>query len=182
VKRNGNQLIRDVRIAAEEPWQSKMLRTLDRNYRRAAHFEVNMSWLEPLILRDESSIASYNIANIQEIARQLGLQCQFRRQSDLSGAEVFAKKGSERLAAVCAEVGGTIYLAGDGADDYENAAIYEKAGIELWRNNFRSIPYRHVNPHGFIPGLSVLDALFNAGLDRTRQFLTKDQGEILRVD
>jgi len=122
------------------------------------------------------------MANIQEIARQLGLQCKFRRQSDLSRPEVFEKKGSERLAAICTEVGGRMYLAGDGADDYENALTYKKAGIELWRNNFQVIPYSHAESSEFVPGLSVLDALFNVGPDKTREFLTTEQEEIVRIN
>jgi hypothetical protein len=182
VRGHGYQKINEVVINDSHPWRKKLLRSLEVNYVKSEHFVRVMSWLEPMILRDTNNLSEYNIRNIKEIAKHLSLECRFARQSEMSRAEVFEKRGSERLAAICQEVGGHIYLAGDGAEDYENTLTYQKAGIGLYRNNFQEIPYTHVGSSEFIPGLSVLDALFNVGLDKTREFLTTEQEEIVRIN
>jgi hypothetical protein len=68
------------------------------------------------------------------------------------------------------KAGATRYISGQGARAYLDAELFEKAGIELVWQEFRHPVYPQ--GHGaFIPMLSSIDALFNCGLDGTRQLL-----------
>jgi hypothetical protein len=47
---HGVLAINEVEWADEQPWRSKLLKTLAANYPRAPFFKETMAWLEPLIL------------------------------------------------------------------------------------------------------------------------------------
>lgn len=165
------QPIHDVRIEDSQPWRKKLCKTFDANYRKAPHFAAVMAWVEPMIHRPCGMLAEYNRANIRQIASQLGLQTRFAVQSELSAPAIAEATGSERLVAICRELGGRTYLAGDGADGYEDAAAYEAGDIRTVKMGFRLSSYPQVGTKVFVGGLSILDAIFNLGLDRTRAML-----------
>lgn len=169
VVRRAGEEIRHVAIDDRTvPWRRKLLGSLETNYHPAAHYEALFPWVAGLVSREEARLAEYNVANITAIARRLGIDTPFVRQSELQRPEVFAAKGSERLAWICREVGADVYLAGDGADDYEDLAAYERMGIGHRRLGFRHPVYdQHAAGGEFLPGLSVLDALLCAGVEGT---------------
>ena len=106
----------------------------------------------------------------------LGLGATFVRQSDLREPEVFEARGSARLAAICRAVGADVYLAGDGADDYEDPAIYAERGVELRRLGFDHPKYAQGRGSTFVPGLSILDALLHLGRADTARLLAPPPG------
>jgi len=176
VRGHGYQNINEVVIDDKYPWRKKLLRSLEVNYGKCEYFHSVMSWIKPMILRPTSSLVEYNIENIKEVARYLDFDCRFIKQSDLSTPAVFEKTGSQRLAAICKELEGAVYLAGDGAYEYEDKSAYEKFGINLARNNFEAKPYPQVGVKELVPGLSIFDALLNAGVEETRRLLDFDLG------
>lgn len=169
-----NPGILDVRIDETQAWRKKLLRSLEMSYGKAPCFVESMSWIAPMIENPLIGLADYNISNVRETADRLGLRCRFVRQSELQTADVFKQKGSERLAAICREVGATTYLAGDGAEEYEDLSVYERAGLQVVRNCFRAVPYPQMGAGEFVPGLSVLDALLNVGERKTAGFLASE--------
>jgi len=171
VRTQGYQRIDEVMIDDKHRWRKKFLRSMEVNYSKCEHYEEVISLLEPMIFRDTRKLTEYNTSNIKEIVGYLGLKCRFVMQSECSNPEIFVKSGSDRLAEICREVGGKIYLAGDGAADYENESAYTKMNVTLVRSNFRLTPYRQVGVEEFIPGLSILDALFNIGVEDTANLL-----------
>jgi hypothetical protein len=169
--RHGYQKINEVLIDDKHRWRKKFLRSLQVNYCKCEHFKDVIAWLEPMIFRGTNNLSKYNISNVKEIVEYLGFKCHFAVQSESSNPEISVKTGSERLAAICKEVKGNVYLAGDGAADYENESAYTKMNVKLVRSNFRLTPYRQVGVEEFIPGLSILDALFNIGVEDTAKLL-----------
>jgi len=163
--------ILSVQIDETQAWRKKLLRSLEMSYGRAPCFAKCMPWIAPMIERPLAGLADYNVSNVKELAERLGLQCRFVRQSEMQGREVFEKKGSERLATICQEVGATTYLAGDGASEYEDLSNYERAGIRLIRNEFQALTYPQASASGHVAGLSILDALLNVGDGKTAGLL-----------
>jgi hypothetical protein len=161
----------DTRIQDKEPWRTKLVKTLEINYRKAPFFSRLICELAPLVENDEDNLAEFNIAGITTIARLLGLGCRFEKQSAMSAPAVFETRGSVRLTTICREVGATTYLAGDGAGGYEDASLYKSAGIRLVFNRFEPFVYPQVGSDAFAPGLSVLDALLNIGPAETSRLL-----------
>lgn len=147
--------IRDVVIDDDQPWRDKLVRTLDVTYRRAPGYAATAAWLSALITAPCTSLADFNIAAVQEIARRLGLESRFVRQSQIACAGA----GTELLISITRAMGCDAYLAGGGAGGYQQDALIAEAGIGLVYQNFSPTPYGE--PGRFIPGLSVIDYLMH---------------------
>lgn len=149
--------ILDAVMDDDQKWRSRLLKTLDANYRRAPRFEATMQWLEPLILAPEPNLAAFNICVIQTITLRLGLEKRFVRQSALA----VEGRSTDLLASIVKAVGGDAYLAGGGAAGYQQDEVFEREGLRLVYQNFTPKPYG--DPERFIPGLSVIDYLMHDG-------------------
>jgi hypothetical protein len=149
--------IAGVEIDDTKDWRTKLLKTLDANYRRAPNFDFAMRLVEPLVRNSESELAAFNINAITTIAGALGIVTRFLRQSDLnvSGA------ASEMLVSVVQAAGGTAYLMGGGASGYHDNAAFAEAGVGVQAQAFHALPYGP--PEHFLPGLSVIDYLMYDG-------------------
>ena len=77
---------------------------------------------------------------------------------------VTSEEPTDRLVEACRAVGGTTYIAGKGGRNYLRADAFEKAGIGIVWQEFdpAGVTYPQTGP-GFVPGLSVIDCLFNVG-------------------
>lgn len=149
--------IQEARIDDSRPWRKKALKTLSGAYSKASQRIPAMEILTPLVLRDTDRIADYNIANIEALVKQLGLSTRFIRQSELTVEGV----STERLVNIVRAVGGTAYLSGGGASDYQEEGAFSEAGIKLVIQNFEPLPYGPEK--SFIPRLSVIDYLMRDG-------------------
>ena len=151
------ELILSAKIDDSQPWRAKFIKILRANYSKTARFEETMALLEPLITMHQTNLAAFNIAGIEAIAAHLGLRTRFVRQSDLA----HEGKASELLISLIHAVGGTAYLAGGGADGYQEDELFVACGIELIYQHFTPRPYGP--PEKFHPGLSVIDYLMRDG-------------------
>src|SRR5262249_3803860 len=57
--------IGQVAIDDRQPWRIKLIKTLHANYGRSAGFKSAMAVIEPLIMRNERNLATFNIAAIE---------------------------------------------------------------------------------------------------------------------
>jgi hypothetical protein len=148
-------------LAAEiddgQPWRRNLIRTLSANYRKAPRFDEAMALLQPLIDRPEAKLAAFNIAAITAIAAHLGVSTGFVRQSE-SPHEGAA---TALLISLVKAAGGDAYLAGGGADGYQDDELFADSGVHLVAQNFSPTPYG--DPSRWLPGLSVIDYLMHDG-------------------
>jgi WbqC-like protein family len=146
-------------LAAEiddtQPWRSRLLKTLEANYRRALNYPKAMTVLEPLIRGPETNLAAFNIAAITKIAAKLGLSTHLVRQSTLP----HAGRATALLISLVKAVGSDAYLVGGGAAGYQKDEEFAAAGVKLVYQDFTPSPYG--DPARFIPGLSVIDYLMH---------------------
>ncbi len=130
----GRQLYRDVRPDNQYPWQRQHWRSLQTAYRSSPFFEFFEEDFEPLYQRKFDFLLDFNFQIIETIARCL--------DHDI---------GSEQTTKFEVET-----------NSITDARFLVNAKIELPVN---LDPYNQVfqDKHGFVPGLSVLDLLFNEG-------------------
>jgi WbqC-like protein family len=151
-------------------WRGKMLKTLAANYRRAKYYDECMTLIGPLILLKEARAAEYNIHAIKAIIAALGIDgTRLLRSSQM----IVSGQGSELLAAITIAAGGTTYLCGGGATDYQDDALFARRGVALVYQDFRHPKYPQVDRDStnFVAGLSIIDALMNCGITGTRELL-----------
>ncbi|WBY00712.1 WbqC family protein [Ramlibacter tataouinensis] len=152
---------------AQEPWREKLMRSLTMNYGSARFFRETMELIEPLVRNEEPMLAAYNLRAIRAICEALGLQ----RSFVLSSSFHVETASNERLISLCRHVGCDIYLTGGGAQDYQQDELFVNAGIQVRHQDFQHPRYPQAGCGDFVPGLSVIDALMNCGIDGTRKVM-----------
>lgn len=143
---------------ADGKWSKKHLSTFHACYGRAPYFKEAMSLIGPLYECPGVLLGEFNCRLIIAVAKYLGLSCDFHLSSRLKAEG----HGDERLISLAKRLGASKYLSGKGGQNYQSPAKFVAAGIDLQVNNYIPIPYAQ-GIGGFIPGLSVLDALFHLG-------------------
>lgn len=146
-------------------WVDMHWKTLLQNYKRAPHFEEIAALLSPLYLeRKFTHISELNTELIKVICNYLGIKTKISQSSDF-----FLLEGkTERLADLCAQVGGTEYISGPAAKDYVEDYFFSDRGIKLTWFDYAS--YREYPQlwGAFEHGVSIVDLLFNCGKDSCR--------------
>ncbi len=141
-------------------WMRKHLRTFESLYHRAPFYEEILDLLAPIYEQPGSHLAEFNMRIVRAIAAYLGLTCRFELSSTLHPTG----KGDDRIISLTTLLGGGTYISGIGGTKYQDPEKFARAGIRLDVRNYEPIPYRQI--HGqFLPGMSILDALFNLGHD-----------------
>ena len=73
-----------------------------------------------------------------------------------------------RLVDLCAQAGGTEYLSGPAAKDYVEESVFRKRGVALTWFDYSGYPEYPQLWGEFVHGVTILDLLFNCGLDSRR--------------
>jgi len=153
-------------VEIEKPWAEKHWRAFELAYRRAPYFETYAQkvrgWYEQA--DKQRRLSEVNIIFLQEIAHLLGLKTRIVRDT------VYPSFGTKtaRLLAIIRGAGADRYLSGPTAKAYFDEPMFATAGITVeWMSyeGYREYPQLH---GGFEHAVSVLDLLFNAGLDAPR--------------
>jgi hypothetical protein len=160
----GTQDLRDVRVDDAQPWREKLLRTIQLSYGRAPFFDDHFPLVQEILGEPTDRLTELNEHGVRLLADALGLDsAKLVRASNLD-----AEGGStELLVQLTRSAGGSTYLSGDGAAGYQDVELFARAGLELVYQEFEQQPYPQL-ADGFVPGLSVVDALFSVGAERTR--------------
>ena len=170
----GKQQIRDLRSDLNDSrWIAKMLRTLDESYRKAPYANTVLPPILDIIRRHSGWICETNIELIESIATTLGIDSH-RTCSSACSAEGVA---TERLINLTRANGGSMYLSGDGADEYQLESRFCDAGIGFGKLGFRHPVYAQRRDATFTPGLSVVDALCYVGPQQTRALLDNPKSD-----
>lgn len=153
--------IRDVEIPKSH-WQAKHWKTLESNYRRAAHFEEIASWLAPLYLEQQhSSLSAMNRSFIESICHYLHLPTRITDSTQY----VLTEGRTQRVVDICTQSGATEYVSGPAAKSYVDEALFAASDIRLSWFDYAGYPEYEQQWGPFVHGVSIVDLLFNCGPD-----------------
>lgn len=153
-------------VEIERPWAEKHWRALELAYRRAPFFEQFAPPLKQLYERADRDIrlTDVNELFLREIAGLLGVTTRIVR--DVSYPAVGAK--TARLLGVAQAAGADHYLSGPSAREYFDEVLFADAGITTEWMSYQGYP-EYPQLHGsFEHAVTVLDLLFNTGLEAPR--------------
>jgi hypothetical protein len=184
LERTGTSLIKDIRTA-DNKWPKDHWNRIEYLYKKAPFFDDYRAVLKPI--RDNEWLSRevrlplpyYNGHELCDLDRDLAwinanlvkliinkvlhFKVKFKDGSILR----IASKKSERIADIVERLGGEVYLSGQGAATYNKAEDFSSRGITL---SYSPFTFRWHSDHEYeqkqgpwLPGLSVLDALFNIG-------------------
>ena len=150
-----------VRLNRVQPWRRKHWNTIRQAYAKAPHFERYASFFDEVYGREWRFLNELNRHMLEYFIAELGIGSRIEYASDLD----VPGTATERLVNLIKAVGGDRYYSGAFAlDAYLDASLLEAAGIELDIQHWAAPQYPQL--HGpFIPDLSIVDLLMNAGPD-----------------
>jgi len=148
-------------------WHIQHWKSIAQNYAKAPHFKAYKEQFESLYAHaTQTHISEINRYFIDAINAMLGIKTVIRDSREF----VLADGKSERLLALCQELGATTYLSGPAASDYLDESIFKEAGIQVeWMDYGGYKEYHQLFPP-FEHGVSVIDLIFNEG-ENAKNFL-----------
>ncbi|MHB8770848.1 MAG: WbqC family protein [Syntrophales bacterium] len=160
----------DVKINEAGSWRVKMGKRVQQNYAKASFYRTVFPVLEEWLSAELESLASQNIAFIEAVCNLLGLKRTFLLSSGYPADE----KRSARVLQLLRSCGATRYYCAKGSFGYMLAdGLFPVDDVEVLFQDFRHSPYPQIgSPDAFVPYLSIVDALMNAGPERTLAFIT----------
>ena len=156
--------IRDVELP-DPRWQEKHWRTLEANYRRAAHFAEVAAVFEPLYRgRRHTHLSALNRELIEAVCGYLGIRTRLSNSWDyeLAGDRV------ERLVELCLQAGADEYVTGPSARTYLDQSAFARRGINVAWFDYTGYSEYPQLWGGFSHEVTILDLLFNCGTDAVR--------------
>ena len=139
-------------------WKNKFFRSLQCCYGKSPYFAPVMDLVEGCFSRKPELLADFNISCIYSILDYLHLKSDhIVRSSDLD----CTAHSTELLIEITRKTGCDTYLCGGGASGYQEDDMFEQAGLRLQYQNFHHPQYPQGRKVDFVPGLSILDAMFN---------------------
>ena len=162
-------LIKDI-VPSQEDWPQRHLSRLANAYRKAPAFKSVWPDIETLYQEIPSpNLSDANRHLIESVCRKVGIETRFHLSSSIENPN--GTKSDDRLIELIAAIpGADTYLSGSGGRKYQDEGKFAAAGLSLLYNDYTPVPYAQPGPD-FVPGLSVLDAVFNLGWDGTAELI-----------
>lgn len=170
VNKSETTLIRDARVDESVVWKRKMLKTIELNYKKTPGFEAVFPILQGIMNSTSGFLVDYNIPLIYGISDYLGLETEFSLASELHIP--LSVHGKDKIIGINKALNADTYLSGRGAGSirYIEQSDYIDAGIKLEWQEYTAKEYPQGKNTPFIPGLSILDLIFNCGKE-AREYL-----------
>ena len=154
----GLQRINDVRICHESHLQAKHLKSLKQAYGQAPYFTEHLPFLNYIFSPSVERLLDLNLAIIRHLMLYTGIDTEIRQLSELK----IKGRGQNLLIDICRYFKASAYLAPGPAANHLDLDLFEKAGIRLSFQKFKSRVYPQLWGH-FVPNLSAFDLVFNCG-------------------
>ncbi len=166
VKGRYHQTINETRIAGTD-WAQSHWRSIEGAYRRAPHFAAEAEWIAPLYAAPpEERLSAMNERFLHAICARLGITTPILRCEEYELLE----DRSARLAHLCAQAGGEVYVSGPAARDYLQDTPFAELGITVEWFDYEGYASYPQLWGAFEHGVTVLDLIFNCGPDAAEVF------------
>lgn len=163
--RFGANLLNAAEIA-DDRWRERHWRTLVASYRRAPYFERHAPFFESVYRTEWKRLLDLNLAILDYLLSAVKIAPRLVRASDVG---VDGTK-SARVLNLCRALGATVYFSGTLGRGYLDEVAFAEAGVRVVYQDYRFPIYPQL--HGeFVPGVSVIDLLFNCGPTATETLL-----------
>ena len=178
---SSHRIIGDVEIDNSTPWKSTMLNSIYHEYRRSPHFHQVYTFLEALLTRPYEKLDLLNIDTVRAVVSLLGINTNVSvaNENHIAMERVLentpsAERKTQRILELCRHEKASTYLNPVGGKLLYDKDVFRRNGVELQFLESIPTPYLQSAP-GFVPHLSIIDVLFNCGVEGTRQLLDNYQ-------
>jgi hypothetical protein len=144
----------------ERWWGRLCARTLQHVYGKSQFFRDYAPQLKAILETPRQRLVEVNQAALDFLRDAFGIRTPLIRSSELG----VSGQRAELILEVCRAVKADALLAGmGGSRGYLNVDEFARQGVRVEWHEFRHPLYPQPGPQPFLPGLSAIDMLFNAG-------------------
>jgi WbqC-like protein len=163
-----NKRICDILLHPSPYWRSKTLKSVETTYRKAPFFGEVYPVVERLIQHETGNLSAYLAYQLQRLAAFLDIETEFVATS--RRYENDRLSGQDRVIDICKREGATTYINSSGGQLLYDSESFRSAGIDLRFIVMRPLPYKQRSA-GFVPSLSIIDALMEIGPVGIKRYL-----------
>jgi hypothetical protein len=157
------QLILETRIDNRQPWQNRLVKTLQTFYSKAPYYRTYAPEIIHILQTPYETMVELDRASWEPALRLLGVDCAFVYASELP----ISGQGAQLLLDICKHLNVDTYLSGAFGREYLNLNQFAAEGVKVDIHEY-TYPFYPQRFGDFIPFLSYLDMLFNIGLERDK--------------
>lgn len=161
----------DICTKNNEIWTVRQLNALGNYYKKSEYYGEIFPIVREFLSNDFQTVCECTIGSIRLMCELLGITTSIVYQSDVIYNRELRK--SDLVFSICESLGADVYFSGKGASvDYLQKGHFAEHNIKIEFQEFTHPKYRQINAREFVAGLSILDVLFNCGIDGTKEFLS----------
>jgi hypothetical protein len=165
----------EIEIDHRSSCQKKLINQLYHNYKRTPYFKEIISSIEQIFTIEFKSLAVLNfetikiIASLLEITSEIeyGSNAYLNIEKQLLTDNYSIDIKSQRVLSICKSVSATTYINPIRGINLYSKELFREYGVDLFFLKTKEYSYPQ-NSEKFIPHLSILDVLFNCGIENTK--------------
>ena len=163
-----NREYRELLTKDVESWTSRQMNALQTYYRKAKCRKEIFPLLEEFFQRGYPTICQWTCASMELVRELLDIQTPLIYQSTIDYDR--DNKRSDLVYAICNAIGADTYFSGRGASmTYLDREKFAANGVKIVFQDFQHPVYSQCGREAFVPGVSILDMLFNCGVQESRR-------------
>lgn len=152
--------INEIFLTDNSKWKSKLLKTINQNYKDAPQYDMVFPILEKIISSNHNKISELIYFSLTKINNYLQIDTAIIKSSEIYQNQHL--KGQERVLNICIQENATQYNNAIGGKQLYDSKYFEKNNIKL-KFIQGSIPEYLQFQNDFVPGLSIIDIMmFNS--------------------
>jgi len=155
-----NRKIYEISLHASPVIREKLIKKIQITYGKAAFFEEVFPVIEKLIRYEADNLSDYLSYQLQTLAVFMGIKTDFIVTSRCYGNDNLT--GQERIIDICERERTTTYINPQGGLTLYKAEAFRSVGLDLRFIVMHTLPYTQ-RTAGFVPYLSIIDALMEIG-------------------
>lgn len=165
---SGLKNINEIRFAKNINWKQSYLDLIRSCYAKSRYFSYTYEFLKDSLNYDTEFLCELNIHLIKSVLRELGIS---KKSLFTSSSLIKNGKSNDLLCSLIKSVNGDSYICGAGSFGYLDPKIFQDHNIELIYQNYTELKYQQLDHKDFKSGLSIVDALMNCGVKKTKQLV-----------
>ncbi|MCX7745011.1 MAG: WbqC family protein [Flavobacteriales bacterium] len=156
-------------VEAGNKWRKSMVSTIEQFYRKTPFFKELGAELLSELQQAPSNLDRLNYRLFVFLLSKLNYKGKVIRVEELLP---LPEDPNQRLVEICHKLGAKRYIAGQGGRNYLDLLLWEQKNIEIIWQRFDPISVYYTQAgDNFLTGLSIIDCLFNIGIDKTRELV-----------
>lgn len=182
LKESSHKRIYEVKIDTGSDWQRSILKLLEHNYKKAIGYQEVMPALLPLFEHTFTHLAAFNFESIRTVVGLLGISTSIEYgsghfleiETEIEDFPPASERRNQRIWKICQKERADTYINPIGGTELYNKGLFSQEGFSLLFLKTGEYCYPQTVQQ-FIPHLSIIDVLFNCGIQGTKTLLTNYQ-------